>query len=363
MKNRSVTARIVALAVFLGGTLVSIGHDAAADDPAEGRPSEGAARERARVDATRPRRSRDDDTTRLFKLMGKNAIWQQVHTVSIPWPTFHTQGLVKVGDVFFVSAVEVLEPRVSNGMVTDTLYDFSIDRSAGSGRGWLFKFDASGTLLGKLELTAGDVYHPGGIDFDGHDIWVPVCEYRPNSRSNIYRVNPDTLEAELVFSEADAIGGIVRNRHGGTLHGLSWGSRRLWTWELEPGHRGRAPRVATPGSWEPNPQFYVDYQDCHYHGIEYMLCGGVASYATPRGSIAFGGLDLVDLHETRMAHQIPVNAFIDEGSGPNPNLSLAHNAFWVEPSANGDSLRFYFMTESDNQADLLIYEVTPWIHR
>ncbi len=353
MKNRSVTGRIVALAVFLGGTLVSLGGDASADGPAEP----------AAVEKTQLRRSRDDDTTRLFKLMGKNASWQHVQTLSIPWPTFHTQGLVKVGDVFFVSAVEVLEPRISNGTVTDTLYDFSIDRSAGAGRGWLFKFDASGALLGRIELTAGDVYHPGGIDFDGRDIWVPVCEYRPNSRSNIYRVDPETLEAELVFSEADAIGGIVRNRHGGTLHGVSWGSRRLWTWELEAGIGRRAHRVATPGSWEPNPQYYVDYQDCHSLGIEYMLCGGVASYATPRGSIAFGGLDLVDLRKGRMEHQIPVNAFIDEGSGPNPTLSLAHNAFWVEPTADGAALRFYFMTESDNQADLLVYEVTPWINR
>ena len=43
--------------------------------------------------------------------------------------------------------------------------------------------------------------------------------------------------------------------------------------------------------------------------------------------------------------------------------SLAHNAFWAEPSASGDSLRFYFMTESDNQAELLVYEATPWINR
>jgi len=25
------------------------------------------------------------------------------------------------------------------------------------------------------------VYHPGGIDFDGVNIWVPVAEYRPDS--------------------------------------------------------------------------------------------------------------------------------------------------------------------------------------
>ena len=171
-----------------------------------------------------------------------------------------------------------------------------------------------------------------------------------------------TLEAEFVFSEPDSIGGMVRNRHGDTLHGVSWGSRRLYTWTLERSpQRGAPPRV-TGSRWEPNPQFYVDYQDCHYQGVEYMLCGGLSSYSTPYGPIAFGGLDLVDLRKNRMEHQIPVNHFIDEGAGPNPTLSLAHNAFWAEPTGNG-SLRMYFMTESDNQADLLVYDVVPWVNR
>jgi hypothetical protein len=96
-----------------------------------------------------------------------------------------------------------------------------------------------------------------------------------------------------------------------------------------------------------------------YDGRDLWVPGG---YSTPLGSIAFGGLDLVDLRRGRMEHQIPVNAFIDEGSGPDPGLSLARNAFWAEPTGNG-TLRVYFMTESDNQADLLVYEATPWINR
>jgi len=315
----------------------------------------------ARSRQSQPSGARDNDTTRVFKRLGKNAIWRQLSVVPMRFPTFHTQGLVKIGDRFYVSAVELLEKRVSNSTPTDALYDFSLDRNAGAGRGWLFKFDARGALLGKIELTSGAVYHPGGMDYDGRDLWVPVAEYRPNSHSNIYRVDPDTLEAELVFSEADHIGGIVRNRHGNSLNGVSWGSQRLYTWTLRERGEHRLPRVSA-GRWEPHASFYIDYQDCHYQGIEYMLCGGVGGYDTPLGSIAFGGLDLVDLRNNRMEHQIPVNAFIDEGTGPNPRLSLAHNAFWAEPTGNG-TLRVYFMTESDNQADLLQYEVTPWIHR
>ncbi|MBB6093781.1 hypothetical protein HNQ60_002662 [Povalibacter uvarum] len=303
---------------------------------------------------------RDNETTQLFRLIGKNAIWTQVGTVTTDFANFHTQGLVKVGDVFYVSAVEVLESTVRNGAATDSLYDFTIDRSTGAGRGWLFKFDATGHLLGKVELTNGTKYHPGGIDFDGRHLWVSVAEYRPNSQTDIYRVDPRTLEAQRIFSEKDHIGGIVHNVHAGTLHGVSWGSRRLYTWEVAK-RGGRAPRVVS-SDWIPNPQFYVDYQDCHYQGIEYMLCGGVGGYSSPLGNFAFGGIDLVDLRTGRMEHQVPVNRFIDEGNGPSPGLSLSHNAFWLEPLGNG-KMRGYFMTESDNQAELLIYDITPWINR
>jgi Family of unknown function (DUF6454) len=304
------------------------------------------------------RSPRDNETTKLFRLMGKNAIWTHVGTVEMGWQTFHTQGLVKVGETFYVSAVEVIEATVRNGTVTDALYDFSIDRSTGMGRGWLFKFDAMGHLLGQIELTDGAKYHPGGIDYDGKYIWVTVAEYRPNSRSNIFRVDPDTLASELVFAEADHIGGIVHNAHRGTLHGVSWGSRRLYRWRVPP--NGGSGVVSS--RWVPNPQFYIDYQDCHYQGVEYMLCGGVGGYTTPLGNIAFGGLDLVDLRTAHLEHQIPVNIFINEGAGPNPGLALTHNAFWLEPLDNR-SMRAYFMTESDNQADLLVYETTPWVNR
>jgi Family of unknown function (DUF6454) len=143
---------------------------------------------------------RDNLTTKLFQLMGRNTVWTLIDTVKVNWPTFHTQGLVKIGETFYVSAVEVISSTVRNGTTTDALYDFSIDRSTGTGRGWLFKFDVAGHLLGQIELTDGAKYHPGGIDYDGRFIWVPVSEYRPNSRSNIYRVDPETLTPELVFT-------------------------------------------------------------------------------------------------------------------------------------------------------------------
>src|SRR5688500_7637473 len=98
---------------------------------------------------------RNNKTTALFQVMGKNTISTPVQSLTVNFQNFHTQGLVKIGDTFFVSAVEVLESTVRNGAATDSLYDFSIDRSTGAGRGWLFKFNSAGQLLGKIELTDG----------------------------------------------------------------------------------------------------------------------------------------------------------------------------------------------------------------
>ena len=85
------------------------------------------------------------------------------------------------------------------------------DRDIGQGVGHLFKVDAKGNLVADVTLGEGSMYHPGGIDYDGRHIWVPVAEYRPNSRSIIYRVDPKTMAATEVLRFGDHIGGIVHN--------------------------------------------------------------------------------------------------------------------------------------------------------
>jgi hypothetical protein len=301
---------------------------------------------------------REDATTTIFRKLNRLSTWKLVSTVPMKgWQTFHTEGLVKVGDLFYVSAVEVTMDRVRTS-TTDALTDFSTDRTPGAGRGWLFKFDGAGNLLGKVEMTEGIVYHPGGIDYDGRWIWVPVSEYRPNSFTNIYRVDPSTLSAQIAFTSPDHIGGIVHDTRDGTFHGVSWGSRRLYTWRVKDPD-GDKPAVRQ-SSWVPNIEHYIDYQDCHYRGVSYMLCGGLTGFSTPLGSLDIGGLELVDLRSDRPVHQIPVTTYLDEGKGPNPGLSATHNAFWPEALPNG-SLRLYIMTETDNQADLVVYDVTPWV--
>src|SRR5580765_3703035 len=165
----------------------------------------------------------------------RSSSWTPAAAVPIAFRTFHPQGMVKIGETLFVSSVEV------------------IDRDAGKGIGHLFKIDKAGNLVFDRTLGEGAIYHPGGIDYDGKDIWVPVAEYRPDSRSIVYRINPESMAASEVLRANDHIGAIVHDVDDGSLHGVSWGSRRFLRWT----HNQR-------GNWVPaqtnvNPSHYLDY--------------------------------------------------------------------------------------------------------
>jgi hypothetical protein len=281
---------------------------------------------------------------RLMKLT-RDSTWKLAASVPLTFTTHHPQGMVKVGDTFFVSSVEVKVP--TRRLATP---EGSYDRSAGEGVGHLFKFDKAGNLLGDLRLGEGSIYHPGGIDYDGTSIWVPVAEYRPNSRSIVYRVDPVRMRATEVFRFADHIGAVIHNRDDNTLHGVSWGSRRFYRWTL--GRDGKVTNAAVPPATlrTLNSSFYVDYQDCKYAGGRRMLCTGVTELRQSPDARPFrlGGIDLIDLRDGRPLHQVPLQLWTADG------LDMTHNPVWLEPSATG--IRGYFMPE-DNTSTLYIYEV------
>jgi hypothetical protein len=170
---------------------------------------------------------RDALAERVTKL-SRGTQWKPVSAVPINFLTHHPQGMVKIGDTLFVSSVEIKEPTKRFPQPVD-----GYDRDTGVGVGHLFKIDMKGNLIADITLGEGTIYHPGGIDFDGKHIWVPVAEYRPNSRSIVYRVDPETMKAEEMFRFPDHVGGVVHNTDDKTLHGVSWGSRRFYRWSLD----------------------------------------------------------------------------------------------------------------------------------
>ena len=275
----------------------------------------------------------------------RDAPWKLSASVPIKFRTHHPQGMVKIGSTLFVSSVEI---KVRTRRLPAPVDGY--DRDTGEGAGHLFKMDMAGNLLADLPLGEGAMYHPGGIDYDGTHIWVPVAEYRPNSRSLVYRVDPVAMKAVEVFRFADHIGGLVRNTDDNTLHGVSWGSRRFYRWTLDGGGRVTNAAAAPASLRTLNPSHYVDYQDCKYAGRRRMLCTGVTELRRPSDTIPFrlGGIDLVDLADGRPIHQVPVPLWTAGG------LVMTHNPVWLEAIESG--LRAYFMPEDDTST-IYVFDV------
>jgi hypothetical protein len=277
----------------------------------------------------------------------RDSAWRSVASIPVAFPTHHPQGMVKVGDTFFVSSVEVRVPTVRFEKPVN-----GYDRDAGQGVGHLFKMTMTGALISDLTLGEGTMYHPGGIDYDGRHIWVSVAEYRPNSRSIVYRVDPESMKAVEVFRYPDHLGGIVHNTDDHTLHGVSWGSRRFYRWTLDRNQRVTNATVPPENLRRLNPSHYVDYQDCKYVGGRRMLCSGLTEIRQSRGGPPFrlGGLDLIDLRDGRPLHQVPILLWTTAG------LDMTHNPAWFEPAGTG--IRAYFMPE-DNASTIYVYETEP----
>jgi hypothetical protein len=262
----------------------------------------------------------------------RHSVWRPVSATPIAFDIHHPQGLVRIGDSFFVSSVEIRIP--TKPAPEGARYD----RDAGEGVGHLFKVDARGNRVASVRLGSGAIYHPGGIDYDGRFIWVPVAEYRPDSRSIVYRVDPATMRVEEALRFEDHLGAVAYDTDRAELTAVSWGSRRLYRWTAD----GAVVRTR-------NPSHYVDYQDCKYAGAGRMWCTGVASLERP-GAVVFrlGGLDLISLADGRALHQVPIPLWTAAG------LDMTHNATWLEPAANG--LRGYFLPE-DGRATVYVYDV------
>jgi hypothetical protein len=270
-------------------------------------------------------------------------VWTRMSATPIRFKTHHPQGLVKIGDHLFLSSVEVSVPTRRLPAPVDGL-----DRDAGKGVGHLFQLDLSGNLIADLRVGDDAIYHPGGIDYDGRHLWVAVAEYRPNSRSIVYRVDPKTMTAVEIFRFADHLGAIVHNTDDDSVHGVSWGSRSFYRWPL--GSDGRIANAAAPPESlrTANPSHYIDYQDCKFAGRGRMLCTGVAEMPPSSDAPAFrlGGLELVDLTNHRPIYQVPVPLWAG-------GRALTQNPVWLEATTNG--LRGYFIPE-DDASTLYVYD-------
>lgn len=161
----------------------------------------------------------DDALVQTFENVSRSTAWSRTATLDLDFETYHPQAMEVVGDRIYLSSVEIIEPTVRYPEPVD-----GYDRTPGKGLGHLFVLDRDGQLLKDIVISDGNRYHPGGLDYDGEFLWLPVAEYRPNSSADIYRIDPTTYDVTKLFTVSDHIGGVVRDQETGHLVGQSWGS-------------------------------------------------------------------------------------------------------------------------------------------
>jgi hypothetical protein len=281
-----------------------------------------------------------------MKRLNASSVWTQVGETKLAGAAYHPQGLVRIGDAYYVSTVEILTPTTRLDPATD-----GYDRTPGTGKGHVLKFDLAGNLLADLQIGEGTVYHPGGMDFEGAHLWVPVAEYRPDSQALLYKIDPVAMRATKVFGFKDHIGGLSRNPEDNSLHGISWGSRRFYRFSLDAAQT-RSPEALVPPAdlRRPNHAFYIDYQDNQYLGGNEMIYTGLTAFAATPNSNAFalGGLEIVNLETGLPVHQVPVKLWAKS------RRPMTTNATWFESTATG--IRAYFVPD-DDIASVHIYDV------
>jgi len=282
---------------------------------------------------------RDEPLVRVFQNLDRDTAWQLAGQVALDFPTYHPQGFALVGDLIFMSTVEIIKEPV--------IYDEprnGYDRSPGKGVGHVLVLTRDGELVRDIELGRGHMYHPGGIDFDGRQVWVPVAQYRPDSRAVVYTVDPRTYEVREAFGYGDHVGGIVRDEMTGRLHGVSWGSRELFTWSAD----GRVEEVTV------NRSHFVDYQDCAYVERGKQICSGVTELPTASGGAdvyELGGLALLRLQDDEIRHEVPFPYFSPAGHVATRNP--------VALELDGDTVRLLAAPDDGDEpggTTLLVYE-------
>jgi len=223
--------------------------------------------------------------------------WELVRSLPLRFPTYHPQGLAFVGEQTFLSSVQVLDdPR--------PIVDSRL-RTPGRGVGHLFVLDSHGNLVRDIFLGEGDMYHPGGIDFDGEKIWVPLAEYRRDSNSMVLTIDPVTFEVNERFRVRDHIGWVVRDPGSGSVHGGTWGSREFYAWTAD---------GVELDHWD-NPSNFIDYQDCQFVGAGRALCSGIATLPLSKGGGEYelGGIAVVDLLKHQIVHETVIQLFSSAG--------------------------------------------------
>ena len=264
--------------------------------------------------------------------------WQLVESIDLKFDTYHPQGMLKVDDTFYITTVKVeRRPRYTRQGKRVSVMD------EGAGKGYLMQFDAGGNLLKCIELCEGAIFHPGGMDFDGRYIWVPITKYYPYSRSLIVRVDVRNHQVEKVCYVDDSIGAIIHDTDNNILVGANWDADEFLAWQLDSALEVKDVELTAAERRHANTAKHLAIQDSKYIGGGKMVGFGLKN--GPKGRV--GGFDVIDTRTFEKLRSADIELRTPRKSIVSGNPSTIEIV--------GDKMRLYFAPE-DNKTSLYIYQ-------
>jgi hypothetical protein len=280
------------------------------------------------------------------KLLGttESSEWEYVRSIELHFDTDHPQGVIRVGERYFLSSVQI--PVDAAGVVDKTQpgkgYVIEVAREGGTNAGEATPSHQAeaGVEINRIELCKSMVYHPGGLASDGKFLYVPVSEYRADSTCHIYKVDVESFEqvGEPVTFK-DHVGALSIDPERRRIYGMSWNSARIYVWDFD---------------WNllylnPNPIQNVGYQDMDFVGGNTLACSGFSKHMIGDEEVMIGGIDLINATTWLPEHRIMVTTRSKSGR------LLTNNAFshrLIYPD-----LFLFFIADDDEDSCVDVYKV------
>jgi len=140
--------------------------------------------------------------------------------IPVNFNVYHPQGMTKIDEYFYISTLD--HPGFDNPEL----------KASTSGTGYLIKAilkDNKFEKIDEIRLGEGMIYHPGGIDYDDNgNIYVPVSEYSPHSKSIIYEISIRTFNPTEYLKWDDHIGAITIVNEIHNMYGFTWGGEKIY---------------------------------------------------------------------------------------------------------------------------------------
>jgi len=255
--------------------------------------------------------------------------WINVANIDLPFDTYHPQGIVKIGDEFFLTATD---SRMAGYMIK-----FSVRSSAA-------------TMIQQTRLADPSFpnrIHPGGIDYDSsrNRIWCPLAERLPNTSTSILMVNPDDLAYENVGSILDHLGTTIVDAEDNRVRMIDYHTG-MYSFQLKPG--GTFPSEIHTADKFILPNEPIEYQDCKHLEQKYALCAGTT---------APHRVDLIHFDSDKDGKTATIYSIARRFPLGNTNLGREAMTFEILDDASGRKyVRFYFKPDDGANTKLRVYE-------